>query len=470
MGQPRLMLAAGASGSGKTLITCGLLTALNRRGMKPVSFKCGPDYIDPMFHESVLGVKCRNLDAFFTDRQTTRYLFSENAKEAEVSVLEGVMGYYDGLGGISTTGSAYDLACVTETPVVLIVNARGMSLSVLPYIKGFLTYRQDSHICGVIFNQMSAMLYPRMKKIVEEELNIPVYGYVPRMEELSLESRHLGLVMPRELPDLKEKLLKLAEQLESSLDIDGLLKLAETAPEIEQDCPDRVSRAIASVKKEQKSSPVIAVARDEAFCFLYGDNLSLLRKMGAGFVMFSPLHDSELPKEADGLLIYGGYPELFARELSQNSSMKESIARRLSDGLPCMAECGGFMYLHREFENMEGEGFPGVSVIDGRAFRTRRLVHFGYAELTAKKKDGIGSEGLPLRAHEFHYFDSTANGEDFTAAKPFSERKWSCMYCDGQRLLGFPHLYYYANPETAASFVKACSDFRMRRKMGEKIQ
>ena len=228
----RILLAAGASGSGKTLITCGLLQALVNRGLKTASFKCGPDYIDPMFHSRVIGAKSRNLDTFFTDSETTKYLFCENAVDCDISVMEGVMGFYDGVAGTTTKASAYDLASVTDTPVILIVNSRGMSVSLAAYVKGFMEYRKDSHIQGVIFNQMSPMLYPRMKELLEKELNIKVLGYVPKMDDCVIESRHLGLVLPDEIPELKENLHRLAEVLEKTLDIDGILQLAESAREL----------------------------------------------------------------------------------------------------------------------------------------------------------------------------------------------------------------------------------------------
>ena len=200
---PRILLAAGASGSGKTLITCGLLQALVNRKMKVASFKCGPDYIDPMFHSRVIGTKSRNLDTFFTDSDVTRYLLGRNAADCDIAVMEGVMGFYDGVGGISTKASAYDLADTTDTPVILIVNSRGMSISLAAYIKGFMEYKENSHIKGVIFNQMSPMLYPRMKKLAEEQLGVEVLGYVPKVEDCVIESRHLGLVLPEEIKDLK---------------------------------------------------------------------------------------------------------------------------------------------------------------------------------------------------------------------------------------------------------------------------
>ena len=193
---PRILISAASSGSGKTLLTCGILQALKNRGVRAASFKCGPDYIDPMFHTRVLGTKSRNLDTFFVKPDTARYLLAENAADCDIAVIEGVMGYYDGLAGISVQGSAYDVARVTDTPAVLIVNCRGMSVSIVPQILGFLKYQEESMICGVILNRISAMLYPRVKQMIEEQLPVKVLGYVPELSDCVLESRHLGLVLP----------------------------------------------------------------------------------------------------------------------------------------------------------------------------------------------------------------------------------------------------------------------------------
>ena len=361
---PRILLAAGSSGSGKTLITCGLLEALVERGLKTTSFKCGPDYIDPMFHSRVIGTKSRNLDTFFTGSEVTKYLLTRNARDCEIAVMEGVMGFYDGVAGTTTTASAYDLAKVTDTPVILIVNSRGMSVSLAAYVKGFLEYKKDSHIKGVIFNQMSPMLYPRMKKLLEEELGVAVLGYVPKVEDCVIESRHLGLVLPDEIPELKDRLHKLAGVLEETLDIDRILELAGEAPDLLDAKPE-------SVTDFRLSEPVrIGVAEDEAFCFFYADNFRLLGEMGAEIVPFSPMEDKQLPDDLDGLLLYGGYPELNGKKLEQNTTMKDMIREKLKAGMPCMAECGGFMYLHEEMEGMDGNFYQMAGVIPGKAYRT----------------------------------------------------------------------------------------------------
>ena len=454
---PRILLAAGSSGSGKTLITCGLLEALVERGLKTASFKCGPDYIDPMFHSRVIGTKSRNLDTFFTGSEVTKYLLTRNARDCEIAVMEGVMGFYDGVAGTTTTASAYDLAKVIDTPVILIVNSRGMSVSLAAYVKGFLEYKKDSHIKGVIFNQMSPMLYPRMKKLLEEELGVAVLGYVPKVEDCVIESRHLGLVLPDEIPELKDRLHKLAGVLEETLDIDRILELAGEASDLLDAKPE-------SVTDFRLSEPVrIGVAEDEAFCFFYADNFRLLGEMGAEIVPFSPMEDKQLPDDLDGLLLYGGYPELNGKKLEQNTTMKDMIREKLKAGMPCMAECGGFMYLHEEIEGMDGNFYQMAGVIPGKAYRTPKLSRFGYVTLT-QKKPALGMEDFgEIPAHEFHYFDSENCGGDFHAAKPESKRGWDCIHGTDTMLAGFPHLYYYGNPKVPKAFLKKCLAYKKQR-------
>lgn len=445
---PRFLIGAAASGSGKTLITCGILQALKNRGLKTASFKCGPDYIDPMFHSKVIGTKSRNLDTFFTDQNLVKYLLEKNAEDCDISVIEGVMGYYDGIAGISEQASAFDVAQKTGTPAVFIVNCKGMSVSIVPYIKGFLEYRENSMIRGVILNQMSPMLYPRVKEMIESQLPVKVMGYVPVVKDCVLESRHLGLVMPEEIRDLQEKLQEFAAVIEKSVDLDGILQLARENGEWKKaEKPE-----IYHVKKPVR----LAVARDEAFCFFYEDNLELLRQMGAELVEFSPIHDKKLPENIQGLILNGGYPELYARELSENQEMLESIRSALAEGLPHTAECGGFMYLHEEMEDMNGNFLPMVGSVFGKAFRTPRLTRFGY--ITLEEGTCFGKETGPIPAHEFHYFDSESCGEAFVAKKPLSKRSWKCIHSEEHRMVGFPHMYYYSNLEVPKAFLQACEE------------
>ncbi len=445
---PRIMLAAPASGSGKTLITCGILQALKNRRIRLSSFKCGPDYIDPMFHGRILGISSKNLDTYFTDEDMTRYLFAREAQKSDFSVLEGVMGYYDGIAGISLSASAYDVARVTKTPVILVVNAKGMSNSAVALIQGFLQFQKDSQIAGVILNHTSAMLYPRLKEQIEEVLPVKVLGYVPTVSEYVIESRHLGLVTPNEIVDLQEKLESLAKVLEETIDLDSLLELGNQAKELSVQEPCLPEYRTQNIR--------IGIAKDEAFCFYYRDNLELLKRFGAELTYFSPIHDKKLPENLNGLIFYGGYPELYAKALSENKSMIQEIQNVLAGGMPYLAECGGFMYLHESMEDMQGNAYPMVGVIPGTAYKTPKLVRFGYITLEARKNTVLGKAGITCKGHEFHYFDSTGNGSDFIAKKPLSKRSWECIHGNEKSIAGFPHFYYYSNPQMIVHYLQTC--------------
>ena len=416
------------------------------------SFKCGPDYIDPMFHGRVIGTRSRNLDTFFTDTETTRYLFAENALDCDIAVTEGVMGYYDGLGGIRTEGSTYDVAAALAIPAILIVSCRGASLSILAMIKGFLEYRPDSRIKAVILNQISPMIYGQLKPLIEEKLGVKVLGYVPKLTDLNLESRHLGLVLPGEIEALKEKLNRLAAVLEETLDLDAFCALAEDTEELSIQVPE-----IPVVEEPEKIR--LAVAADDAFCFTYQDNLKLLETMGAELVFFSPLQDEKLPEAVDGMILSGGYPELHAKALSENVSMRTSVKTAIEAGMPCIAECGGFLYLHRELEGSDGVFFPMAGVLDARAYRTDRLGRFGYITLTAEEDQLLGKAGMEIRGHEFHYWDSEQCGNSFHAKKPVGKREWDCVNSSKSLYAGFPHLFFWSNPQAAYEFLKKCEEY-----------
>ena len=454
MHSPRLVFAAPSSGSGKTTITCGVLQALKNRGKRLFSFKCGPDFIDPMFQEQILGVRSGTLDLFFSDEETLRRLYAENAAGAELAVIEGVMGFYDGLSPASDRASTWQIAKTLRAPVILIINARGQSLSALAELEGFLRFREDSGIRGVIFNQMSEHVFRALAPRVREMGILPI-GFLPKAPELTIKSRHLGLLTPGEIGDLNERLQKLSEMLERTLDLNALLRLAEEAPALTAD-----SVLPSSAGAPEPSGIKLAVAKDEAFCFLYRDNLRLLKRLGAELLFFSPLRDRSLPEGAKGLLLPGGYPELYAAALGENLSMRESVARALRAGLPCLAECGGFLYLHRELEDMEGRFFPMAGVIDAKAFRTDRLGRFGYITLKASKDSAYCKAGEEIRAHEFHYYESEDCGGDLRAEKPFGSRSWDCIHAEGSLFAGFPHLFYESNPGFVLRFLRRCAKYQ----------
>lgn len=445
---PRVMIAAPSSGQGKTMITCGLLALLSESGKDVKAFKCGPDYIDPMFHRQVLGIPSYNLDSFFSDKNTLRYLLARHGTEKKnagdqaqtVGIIEGVMGYYDGLGGVTDKASSYDLARLTKTPAVLVVDASCSSLSVLAVLKGFLKFRKNSRIRGVIFNRMSPAMYPAMKEMTEKELGLTVVGYVPKLKDFSWESRHLGLIRPEEIKDFKDQIKKLADLIRPTVDLAALLKVADEAEQLKVKpfaCP--------VIRKKAGAGLVIAVAMDEAFCFYYQDNLELLERMGARLAYFSPIRDKELPEGTCGIYLGGGYPELFCKELSENQSMRQSIRTALESGMPCIAECGGYLYLKERLEDQQGNSWEMAGFLKGRAFYTGKLTRFGYIRMKCRRESGVlGSKGTTFPAHEFHYWDCDENGDSFRAVKPVSGRKWKCGYAGESFYAGFPHLYFYS--------------------------
>ena len=459
----RFMIAAPKSGSGKTMITCALLQLLKDSGKNVLSYKCGPDYIDPMFHKKVLGVPSKNLDTFFTDEKTTVQLFLDERADGDFAVLEGVMGLYDGLGGIYEQGSSYHLAKVTQTPIILVVDAKGMGKSVLALIAGFLQYDTHHLIKGVLLNRMSKGYYDIIKPLIEKELSVKVVGYFPEQKDIGLSSRHLGLVMPDELSDIKKQLNETADRLKKTIDMDLFIDIAEAADEIgdsgsaDKDKCQTLKNAELMRPQDQNNTVNIAVAMDEAFCFYYEDNLSMLEKCGAQLQYFSPLHDTELPDNCDALLLGGGYPELYAKELSKNVSMLNAIKKAFKAGMPTVAECGGFMYLHEKIRDREGKEWSMVGRIRGISYPTGKLVRFGYVNVIPMsetcKKEWL-PEGTSLRGHEFHYWDSTENGEDCMAVKPDGKRSWSCIHAEPGLFAGYPHLYYPSNRAWIENFLK----------------
>ena len=457
----RIMIAAPGSGSGKTTITCALLKALKNRGEQVVSYKCGPDYIDPMFHKQVIGIPSKNLDTFFTDEDATRELFLKNRTEKDFVVMEGVMGLFDGLGGIREEGSSYHLAKVTETPIVLVINAKGMGRTLIPMIAGFLKYDKEHLIQGVILNRMSKSYYEIIKPLIEEELRIRVLGYFPDEKDINLESRHLGLVMPNESEDIQKRLQVMSKRFEKTVDVEEIEHIAEQAKEL---LLAQKPLNINGCSDKECSRPVIAVAKDEAFCFYYEDNLLMLQENGAKITYFSPLHDTKLPDCCDALLIGGGYPELYAGELSRNVNMRNAIKQAIDTGMPIVAECGGFMYLHESITDKDGISHPMVGGIPATCSYKGKLVRFGYVEIQENKSCFL-PEGQLIKGHEFHYFDSTDNGDCCTAQKPTTGREYPCVMEGDNYWMGFPHLYYPSNPFFAESFVKKAEKYKKVKEM-----
>ena len=430
----QFLLAAPRSGSGKTTMACALLASLKRQGRTPCAFKCGPDYIDPMFHRAVLGVESHNLDLFFSSPETVRALYAQGAAGHGAAVCEGAMGFYDGLGGVTPTASAWHLADTLGLPVLLVLRPKGASLTLAALVQGLLNFRKPSHIAGILLNDCKPALYNMLAPMLEAETGLPVLGYLPPLPEAAIASRHLGLYTAAEVDDLQQKLSLLADAAADTLDWPRLRALCEGPAPAAPQTPDQTPPQVK-----------IAVARDEAFCFAYAETLEALQSAGAEPVFFSPLQDAALPAGIGGLYLPGGYPELHAAALSANKTMLQSVKNAIESGLPTAAECGGFLYLGQALEDNAGKSYPMAGVLPGQGVRVGRLVRFGYASLTAKTDSMLFQKGESLPVHEFHHWDSTANGADFTAAKS-NGKTWDCGFANEHFYAGFPHLYWAGTP------------------------
>lgn len=442
-----LVVAAPQSGSGKTSFTCALLAALKRRGFDPCSFKCGPDYIDPMFHRSVLGVDCRNLDLFLASENRVQELFAAGACGHEAAVVEGAMGLYDGL-SFTDRASAWHVSQALGLPIVLVLRPRGASLTLAAQLKGLLEFRSPCPIAGIVLNDCREGLYRSLAPMLERETGLPVLGFLPHMEEAQLPSRHLGLYTAGEIKDLNHRIEALSQALEEHVDLDRLVEL----------CSIPVPPHGPFFLSADRKIP-IAVARDEAFCFTYAETLEALERADGVPVFFSPIHDSGLPTGIGGLYLPGGYPELHAQALSKNEAMRAAVRTAVEGGLPTVAECGGFLYLGRELTDAEGVTYPMTGVLPGSGFPTGKLVRFGYAHLTAQEDSLLFRAGESIPVHEFHHWDSTENGSTFHAEKPGTGRSWDCGFASQTLYAAFPHLYFGGDKKLAERFISAASTY-----------
>ena len=444
----QFLLAAPRSGSGKTTMTCALLMALKRRGCAPCAFKSGPDYIDPMFHRAVLGVESRSLDLFFSAPETVRTLYAKGAAGHGAAVCEGAMGFYDGLGGVSDRASAWHLADTLGLPVLLVVEPKGQSLTLAAELNGLVNFRTPSHIAGILLNNCTARMHALLAPMLEKETGLPVLGFLPKLPEAVIGSRHLGLYTAAEVENLQQKLALLADAAEEHIDWPRLLALCEKEPPA---LPVQPETPPARVR--------IAVAQDEAFCFTYAETLEAFRDAGAEVVFFSPLRDTALPENIGGLYLPGGYPELHARELSENTSLLREIKQKIKSGLPTAAECGGFLYLGQSLTDAEGQSWPMAGVLPGEAKDAGRLVRFGYAALSADSDSMLFRAGESFPIHEFHHWDSTANGTALAAKKPVGGAAWRCGFVNEHFYAGFPHLYWAGTP-LPQRFAAAAENYR----------
>ncbi len=429
----RILLAGTGSGCGKTTASLLLMAALKARGLDTAPFKVGPDYIDPGFHAAVCGRPSYNLDSWLMTADAINRVLNHNY---DIAVIEGVMGYYDGMDSLSFRCSTREIAKITQTPVILIADASGGAASVAATIKGFQTLVQDSGIAGVLVNRVSGERhYDLVREAAERYTGLPCVGYLTKKQSLRFPSRHLGLVPAEETDDLLPRIREAAVEAAQTLDMEAILRIASRAPVLPGSLPAAVPI---------RAGYRLGVALDEAFHFYYQANLDALRDAGMELVFFSPLRDRRLPDRLEGLYIGGGYPEVFAKELSGNLTMRESVRNALEDGLPCYAECGGLMYLGKDID-----GIPMVDFLPLRCRMTDRLQRFGYVTVTDRT-------GLSFPAHEFHHAQAEAlSGASMAyrvqkASAP--DKTWDCGYEKKQTLAAFAHVYFADRPDLMGRF------------------
>lgn len=442
----RILLAGTKSNVGKTTITLGILRALKNRGIDLAPFKCGPDYIDPMFHKFASSKCSRNLDTFFLEKEVLKHLFIKN-RQSSLAVVEGVMGLYDGDNiGVSTA----DLSKTLDLPVILIVDGSGVSSSAAAEVLGFKLYDTDVNIKGVIINKIHGERhYKLLKKPIEKRTGIKCLGYVNRNKKFTLESRHLGLVPSDEVEDLDKLLDEVAKSIEATVDLDQLVKIAKEVSVL--------------TSKYQESFPTydlkIAVAKDKAFNFYYEDNIDYLKRSGVNIVEFSPLMDDEVPEDIDGIYLGGGYPEEFAEHLSSNKSMLQSINAFAEENGPIYAECGGLMYLSKGIYDFSKTYYSFANIFDFEIEMTSRLQHFGYVKVTF---DGIQTKG-----HEFHrsrVIEDQNTPKCYQIEKYSNESKtWKGGYRYKNVLAGYPHIHFYSNRDFVIKLLNQCEMYKKGR-------
>ncbi|MBM7608602.1 cobyrinic acid a,c-diamide synthase [Lysinibacillus composti] len=448
----RFVIAGTGSGVGKTTLTVGLMKALMNKGLRVQGFKCGPDYIDPTYHTAVTKRTSRNIDSWMLSHDVVRTIVSRASEQADVAVIEGVMGFYDGKSPLNDEGSTAEISRITSSPVILVVNAASMARSVAAIVKGFQTLSTDVQIVGVIANQLgSKSHYEIVKAAIEQECHVPVIGYLQKGAVPPLPSRHLGLVPAIERGDLDQYFEDLARAIEETVDLDLLLSLTE-APVL-----DQTSTIFEQHKKEEVH---LAVAKDEAFNFYYPENLELLQARGAVLHYFSPLRNEPVPEIAQGLYIGGGFPEEFAEQLAQNEQTKESIRQAIADGIPTLAECGGFMYCTESIERRDGQQFNMLGIIPGKVVMQDKLAALGYREITGVDGNFFINADQQAKGHEFHY--STYQGEHDCPAY-FSKGRFRAQqegFLHGNLVAGYTHFHFASNPQLVENWLQTCQEGR----------
>ncbi len=447
----RAIVVAGTnSGSGKTTISIGLMGALLRHGLKVQPFKSGPDYIDPSYHTMVTGVSSRNLDTWMLGSESVLELYCRAAEGNDISVVEGVMGLYDGRYSTTDDGSTAELAKLLQAPVILIIDSRSGARSVAAVARGFRDFDPDLRFAGVILNGIgSTMHYDICREAIEYYTSLPVLGYLPRRDDIVLPERHLGLIPAAE--DLVQQTVfeRLVSQCTETFDIQRIVELAETAGK-----PEPIRRLFPETPIP--TSVRIAVARDRAFSFYYQDNLDLLKAWGAELIDFSPIRDTRLPENSNGIYLGGGFPEMYAAELANNDSMKKDISNAVESGMPVLAECGGYMYLGKSINNFEDNRYPMAGIFPIESQIKSHKLSLGYRTVTACEDNILLKKGERTRAHEFHWSTLTAGDEKPNAWSVEEKGGFIEGFQRNNLLASYIHIHFGSNPNIAPNFVENC--------------
>lgn len=459
---PRVILAGIHSGVGKTTLSLGIMSALRKKGLKVQPFKTGPDYIDPSYHTQAAGQISRNLDSWLLSKDTILELFVKQAESADISIIEGVMGLYDGLAD-TEEGSTAQLSKILKCPVILILDARSLSRSAAAICLGYMEFDKKVDIKGVIINNIgSDNHYRYIKSATEKKTGIPVIGYLPRSHDLKLPERHLGLVPAPEKKLLAAFYRKLSNLINQHIDLDKIISISRKAQPLVRS--DRKEQAIFS-PKPVKNHVTIAVAFDEAFNFYYRDNLDILESFGARLVKFSPLGDDKLPKGVSGVYIGGGFPELFAARLSANKKLKRQIRQQAEEGLPIYAECGGLMYFMERIADFNKNELEMVGLFKGSVNMGKRLQALGYVKIEAIKDNILSKKGTKTRGHVFHwsYLDNLPDETSF--AYKIEKNKDRIFYdglIQGNVLASYVHLHFASDINFAKNFINKCRQTERR--------
>jgi len=454
-----LVIGGTKSGCGKTTVALGMMAALARRGLTVAPFKVGPDFIDPGHHTRIVGAVSKNLDGWMLSKEYNLECFRQAAHDADVAVVEGVMGLFDGYDGKSEAGSTAQMAKWLGVPVILLVDAASMARSAAAVVMGFEHFDKQLNYAGVILNNLGSDRHLKyLADAMQARIRMPCLGGLIRNETITIPERHLGLVTREDHPLTRQTIGSLADIIEKNIDLDRLLS---ALPEFNLPRADEKATGLPGKKVR------IAVARDNAFCFYYQDNLDLLQHHGAEIVSFSPLADDDLPTEADGMYLGGGYPELFAAKLSENSGLRDRIRGKSRDGMPIYGECGGFMYLCEELVDLNDASYPMVGCFPFATKMFPRLKALGYREITLTGDTAIGKRGMSIRGHEFHYSELTRLRADFQTVYQISDRSGLDRSPGGyqidQTLGSYNHLHFGSQPSAAGHFVANCRKYRLGR-------